>query len=74
MKKKKSFYKIYSNKLNKLKTLSEKLYYTFELDKCPNDARKEWNVIRSAFPRYKPIKETPDLLVTDLAQSQIIKI
>ena len=61
----KSFYKIYFNKLTKLKTLSKKLYYTFKLDECQNDARKVWNVIRSTLSNSKPIKDTPDLLVTD---------
>ena len=63
---KKSFYKVYSNKLTKLKTLSKKLYYTSKFDECQKDARKVWNVIRSTLPNSKPIKDTPDLLVTDL--------
>ena len=66
MKKKKSFYKVYSNKLTKLKTLSKKLYHTSKFDECQNDARKVWNVIRSTLPNSKPIKDTPDSLVTDL--------
>ena len=37
---KKSFYKVYSNKLTKLKTLSKKLYYTSKLDECQKNARK----------------------------------
>ena len=65
MKEKKSFYKVYSNKLTKLKTLSKKLYYTSKFDECQNDARKVWNVIRSTLPNSKPIKDTPDSLVTD---------
>ena len=63
--KKKSFYKVYSNKLTKLKTLSKKLYYTSKFDECQKDARKVWNVIRSTLPNSKPIKDTPDSLVTD---------
>ena len=54
-----------SNKLTKLKALSKKLYYTSQLDECQNDTRKEWNVIRSTLSHCKPIKETPELLVTD---------
>ena len=63
--KKKFFYKVYSNKLTKLKTLSKKLYYISKLDECQKDARKVWNVIRSTLPNSKPIKDIPDLLVTD---------
>ena len=63
--KKKSFYKVYSNKLTKLKTLSKKLYYTSKFDECQKDARKVWNVIRSMLPNSKPINDTPDSLVTD---------
>ena len=62
---KKSFYKVYSNKLTKLKTLSKTLYFTSKLDECQKDARKVWNVIRSMLPNSKPIKEIPDSLVTD---------
>ena len=65
MKKKRSFYKVYSNKLIKLKTLSKKLYYTSKFDKCQKDVCKVWNVIRSMLPNSKPIKDTPDSLVTD---------
>ena len=64
MKKKKSFYKVYSNKLTKLKSLS-KNYVTSKLDECQKDARKVWNVIRSTLPNSKPTKETPDSLVID---------
>ena len=49
-------------------TLEELIFlqcYTSKLDECQNDARKVWNVIRSMLPYSKPIKETPDLLVTD---------
>ena len=53
---KKSFYKVYSNKLTKLKALSKKLYYTSKFDECQKDARKVWNVIRSTLPNSKPIK------------------
>ena len=55
---KKLFYKVYSNKLTKLKTLSKKLYYTSKLDECldEKDVRKVWNVIRSTLPNSKPIK------------------
>ena len=63
--KKKSFYKVYSNKLTKLKTLSKKLYYTSKFDEYQKDACKVWNVIRSTLPNSKPIKDTPDSLVTD---------
>ena len=52
---KKSFYKVYSNKLTKLKTLSKKLYYTSKLDECQKDARKLSNVTRSRLPNSKPI-------------------
>ena len=62
---KKNFYKVYSNKLTKLKILFKKLYYTSNLDKCQKDARNVWNVIRSTFPNSKPNKDTPDSLVTD---------
>ena len=62
---KKSFYKVYSNKLTKLTTLSKKLYYTSKFDECQKDARKVWNVIRSTLPNSKPIKDTFDSLVTD---------
>ena len=67
MKKKKSFYKVYSNKSTKLKTLFKKLYYTSKFDECQKDACKVWNVIRSTLPNSKPIKDTPDSLssVTD---------
>ena len=63
---KKSFYKVYSNKLTKLKTLSKKLYYTrtSKFDECQKDARKVWNVICSTLPNSKPINDTPDS-VTD---------
>ena len=54
-----------SLKGSKLKTLSKNLYYTSKFDECQKDARKVWNVIRSTFPNSKPIKDTPDLLVTD---------
>ena len=63
--KKKSFYKVYSNKLIKLKTLSIKLYYTSKLDECQKDACKVWNVIRSTLSNSKLIKDTPDSLATD---------
>ena len=59
------FYKVYSYKLTKLKTFSKKLYYTSKFDECQKDARKVWNVIRSTLPNSKPIKDTPDSLVTD---------
>ena len=65
VKKKKLFYKVYSNKLTKLKTLSKKLYYTSKFDECQKDAHKVLNVIRSTLPNSKPIKDTPDSLVTD---------
>ena len=55
---KKLFYKVYSNKLTKLKTLSKKLYYTSKFDECQKDARKEWNIIRSMLPNSKPIKDS----------------
>ena len=67
MKKKKTFYKVYSNKLTKLKTLSKKLYYNSKFGECWKDAHKVWNVICSTLPNSKPIKDTPDSLVTDLA-------
>ena len=51
--------------MTKLKTLSKKLYYTSKFDECQNDARKVWNVIRPTLPNSKPIKDTPDSLVTD---------
>ena len=60
--KKKSFYKVYSNKLTKPKTLSKKLYYISKFDECQKDARKVWNVIRSTLPKSKPIIDTPDSL------------
>ena len=62
---KKSFYKVYSYRLTKLKTLSKKLYYTSKFDECQKDTRKVWNAIRSTLPNSKPIKDTPDSLVTD---------
>ena len=31
----------------------------------PEGCRKVWNVIRSTLPNSKPIKDTPDPLVTD---------
>ena len=65
MKKKKLFYKVYSNKLTKLKTLSKKLNYTSKFDECQKDTHKVWNVVRFTLPNSKPIKETPDSLVTD---------
>ena len=45
--------------------MSKKLYYTSKLDECQKDACKVWNVICSALPNSKPIKDTPDSLVTD---------
>ena len=45
--------------------MSKKLYYTSKFDECQNDARKLWNVILSTLPNSKPIKDTPDSLVTD---------
>ena len=65
MKKKKSFNKVYSNKLTKIKTFSKKLYYTSKFDESQKDARKVWNVIRSTLSNPKPIKDTSDSLVTD---------
>ena len=65
VKKKNFFYKVYSNKLIKLKTLLKKLYYTSKFDECQKDACKVWNVIHSMFPNSKPIKDTPDSLVID---------
>ena len=62
---KKAFYKVYSNKLTKLKTLSKNLYYTSKFNECQKDAGKVWNVIRSTLPNSKRIKDTSDSLVTD---------
>ena len=45
--------------------MSKKLYYTSKFDECQKDARKVWNVIRSTLPNSKPIKKTPDSLITD---------
>ena len=45
--------------------MSKKLYYTSKFDECQKDSRKVWNVIRSTLPNSKPIKDTPDSLVTD---------
>ena len=45
--------------------MSKKVYYTSKFDECQKDACKVWNVIRSMLPNSKPIKDTPDALVTD---------
>ena len=45
--------------------MSKKFYYTSKLDECQKDTCKVWNVIRSTLPNSKPIKETPDSLVTN---------
>ena len=44
--------------------MSKKLYYTSQLDEFQKEALKVWNVICFTLPHSKPIKETPDLLVT----------
>ena len=43
----KSFFKKYSNRLTKIKTLSKKLHFKSEFEKYHNDPRKTWETIRS---------------------------
>ena len=45
--------------------MSKKLHHNSKLDECQKDACKVWNVIRSTLPNSKPIKKTPDSLITD---------
>ena len=47
---KKKYFKRYSNKLTKLKTLSKKMYFQNELSKCKQNPRKTWEIIKSTLP------------------------
>ena len=46
----KYIFKLYSNKLTKIKTLSKKLFYKSEFDKNKGDPRKIWKTIGSLLP------------------------
>ena len=46
----KIYFRTYSNKLTKIKTLSKKLYFQNELKKNKNYARKTWDIIKSTLP------------------------
>ena len=44
---KRTFYRKYSNKLNKIIALSKKNHFSSTLDKAKNDPKKTWDLIRS---------------------------
>ena len=46
----KEYFKRYSNKLSKLKTLSKKMYFQNELSKCKQNPQKAWKIIKSTLP------------------------
>jgi len=46
----KNFYKIYANKLTKLKSLTKKLYLKAEILKSRHDMRKFWSIINMLTP------------------------
>lgn len=46
----KAYYKAYSNKLTKIKTLSKKTYFEKELQNNSSNPRKFWEILRSALP------------------------
>ena len=46
----KIYFRTYSNKLTKIKTLSKKLYFQNEIKKNKNNAQKTWDTIKSTLP------------------------
>ena len=65
----KRFYKIYANKLTKIKTLAKKLYFQNEIVNSRNDMRKFWGVINSLTPQ----NAKPDYPLTISVGNSIIK-
>ena len=43
-------YKVYANKLTKIKTLAKKNYYAEKLDKNKSNPRKTWELLRKLLP------------------------
>ena len=60
----KHYFRRYSNKLVKIKTLSKKLFHHKELKKSKNDGRKTGEIIRTALPT-KPNCSPPTSLTTN---------
>ena len=60
----KVIYKTYANKLNKVKSLSTKLYFAQEMTNCMDDGRKMWEAIGTLIPSKstKKSKLTPSEL------------
>ena len=55
----KYIFKLYSNKLTKIKTLSKKMFYKSEFDKNKGDPRKIWKTIGSLLPSENKSSNNP---------------
>ena len=57
----KILYKIYSNKLTKIKTFAKKLYLQTEIVNSSQDMRKFWGIMKTLLPN-KPLANSPDMI------------
>ena len=62
----KRFFRKYTNILTKLQTLSKKIYFRSEINKNKRNARKTWDIIRSALPNKLNRKPPSSLKINNV--------
>ena len=60
-----SLYRIYANKLNKIKYLAKKTYFNRMFDKHKSNPRKTWQMIKSLLPNAKDSSSTINKIVVN---------
>ena len=60
-----ALYRVYANKLNKIKYIAKKIYFNKMLDKHKCNPRKTWQMIKSLLPNAKDLSPTINKIVVN---------